>query len=174
MSVDGTLTTGQRLRVVIIMGVTGSGKTTIGRLLAAQLGWEFADADDFHRAEAKAKMAAGMGLTDEDRRPWLQSLRQLIVERIGAERPTVLACSALKRSYRDLLEVDRSRQALVYLRGDIELIRERVARRTGHYAGVSLIASQFETLEEPCDALTVDIAQSPENIVAAIRTGLKL
>jgi gluconokinase len=166
--------TGERLRMVIIMGVTGSGKTTIGRLLAAQLGWEFADADDFHTAQAKAKMASGIGLTDEDRRPWLEALRQLIEQRIAADRRTVLACSALKQSYRDCLAVDRSREGWVYLRGDIDLIHLRVARRIGHYAGVSLVASQFESLEEPRDALAVDIAQSPENIVAAIRSGLNL
>src|SRR5690242_10542141 len=91
------------LRVVIVMGVTGSGKTTIGRLLAKQIGWEFEDADDFHTAEAKAKMAAGHALSDEDRRPWLKALRELIIQRMGADRPLVLACSALKRSYRDVL-----------------------------------------------------------------------
>lgn len=163
-----------RLRVVIVMGVTGSGKTTIGRLLANQIGWEFEDADDFHTAQAKARMAAGVGLTDEDRRPWLEALRQLIIQRMDADRPVVLACSALKRSYRDVLAVDRDREAVVYLRGDIDLIRQRLGRRIGHYAGVALLASQFQTLEQPRDALTVDIADAPEKIVAAIRSHLHL
>jgi gluconokinase len=161
-------------RVVIITGVEGSGKTTIGRLLAQALGWEFADADDFHRPQAKAKMAAGTALTDQDRQPWLQSLRELIAQRLAADQPTVLGCSALKQSYREVLTVDRSRQALVFLRGDIELIRERLRHRTSHYAGESLLASQFETLEEPREALIVDIAGSPEQIVAKIRSALNL
>jgi gluconokinase len=160
-------------RAAIIMGVEASGKTTIGRMLAASLGWEFDDADDFHAADAKRKMAAGIALTDDDRQPWLQALRELIVQHLAKDRPMVLACSALKQSYRDILAVD-PRVAFVYLHGDIELIRERLRRRTGHYAGVSLLESQFQALEIPTDALAVDIADSPERIVAAIRSGLHL
>jgi gluconokinase len=165
---------GTALRVVIVLGVEGSGKTTIGRLLAQSLGWQFEDADDFHTPEAKARMAAGVALTDEDRRPWLQALRNLVAQHLGSGPPMVLACSALRQSYRDLLTVDAARQALVYLRGDIELIRERLRRRSGHYAGVSLLDSQFATLEEPRDALTVDIAGTPEQIVTTIRSRLGL
>jgi gluconokinase len=161
-------------RVVIIMGVEGSGKTTVGRMLAQVLGWEFHDADDFHTPQAKSKMAAGVPLTDADRQPWLQALRELIVQRLTAGSGIVLACSALKQSYRDVLTVDRSRQAFVFLHGDLELIRERLRQRSGHYAGVSLLDSQFEALEEPRDALSVDIAGTPEQIVAAIRSGLGL
>ncbi|SRR5579875_783309 len=163
-----------RLRVVIIMGVEGSGKTTIGRMLAQALGWDFRDADDFHTPAAKSKMAAGMALTDEDRKPWLGALRELIAQRLASGQPLVLACSALKQSYREVLAVDRARQALVYLRGDLELIGRRLAQRKGHYAGLRLLASQFQTLEEPRDALTVDIAASPAQIVATIRSGLAL
>ncbi len=171
---DENQTTTSNLRVIIILGVAGSGKTTIGRLLAQQLGWEFVDADDFHTPAAKAKMSAGEGLTDEDRKPWLNALRELIGKRLSEVRPMVLACSALRQWYRDLLTVDRSREAFVYLRGDFELIRQRLARRVGHYAGVSLLASQFQTLEEPRDAITVDIAGTPGKIVAAIRANLHL
>jgi gluconokinase len=161
-------------RVVILTGVEGSGKTTIGRMLAHALGWEFDDADDFHTAEAKSKMASGIALTDEDRRPWLQTLRELIAQHLASDRPMVLACSALKQSYREVLTVDPTREAFVYLRGDINLIRERLRQRSGHYAGISLLASQFEALEEPRNALTVDIADSPERIVAKIRSELGL
>jgi gluconokinase len=164
----------KQTRVVIVLGVEGSGKTTVGRLLAHMLGWEFADADDYHTPEAKTKMAAGMALTDEDRRPWLEALHKVVAQRLKTGRPMVLACSALKQSYRDVLTVDPSRQAFVYLRGDAELIRERLRKRSGHYAGLSLLDSQFATLEEPRDALTVDIAGTPEQIVAAIRSGLGL
>lgn len=161
-------------RIVIIMGVEGSGKTTIGQMLARALRWEFADADDFHTPQAKTRMAAGIPLTDDDRKPWLQALREFIAQHLAADRPMVLACSALKQSYRDTLTVDPARQAFVYLRGDIELLRSRLRQRKGHYAGVSLLVSQFETLEEPRDALAVDIAQRPERIVATIRSGLGL
>jgi gluconokinase len=164
----------QGVQVVIVLGVAGSGKSTIGRMLAQQLGWEFADADDFHTPQAKAKMSRGVGLGDEDRRPWLNALRELISQRLALGRGMVLACSALKQWYRDVLVVDRSREALVYLRGDFELIRQRLAARSGHYAGVSLLASQVQTLEEPHDAIAVDIAQTPAEIVAAIRAQLHL
>ncbi|SRR5579875_173374 len=162
------------VQIVIVLGVAGSGKTTIGRMLAQQLGWEFVDADDFHTPDARIKMSRGVGLGDEDRRLWLDALRALISQRLATGRRTVLACSALKQRYRDLLTVDRNREAFVYLRGDFELIRQRLARRSGHYAGVSLLASQFQTLEEPDNAIAVDIAPAPEAIVAAIRARLDL
>jgi gluconokinase len=164
----------RQLRVVIVLGVEGSGKTTIGKLLAQTLGWKFEDADDYHSAEAKTKMASGIALTDEDRQPWLDALRELVAHRLKDGPPTVLACSALKRSYRDILTVDPTHQAFVYLRGDPELIRERLRKRSGHYAGVSLLDSQFAALEAPRDALSVDIAGAPGQIVAVIRSGLGL
>jgi gluconokinase len=163
---------GGTVRVVVVMGVEASGKTTVGQMLAQALGWEFRDADEFHTAQAKSKMAAGIALTDEDRRPWLQSLRELIAEHLQSGHPMVLACSALKQRYRDILNVDAARMAFVYLRADIELIRERLRKRTGHFAGTALLESQFETLEEPRDAVIVDAAQPPPSIVAAIRAAL--
>ena len=171
---DRNMPTGAAARVIIVTGVEGTGKTTIGKLLAQRLGWQFYDADDFHTAKAKQKMAAGVALTDDDRRPWLRALRDLIEQHLAVDQPMVLACSALKQSYRDELTVDRNRQAIVYLHGDIELIRERLRRRSGHYAGVSLLDSQFETLEAPRNALAVDVADSPERIVEKICAGLGL
>jgi gluconokinase len=165
---------GASVQVILVMGVEGSGKTTIGRMLAGKLGCEFHDADDFHSAAAKSKMAAGLALTDDDRRPWLEALRGLVVTHLRDRARMVLACSALKDSYREELMVDPARMVLVYLRGDLELIRKRLLQRVGHYAGVSLLASQFETLEEPSDALIVDIADTPDHIVASIRSALGL
>ena len=160
--------------VLIVMGVEGSGKTTVGRLLAQQLDREFRDADEFHSAPAKSKMAAGIPLTDEDRKPWLEALRQLVANHLGIGRPLVLACSALKASYRDRLAVNPAKVVFVWLRGDIELIRQRLQKRCGHFAGVGLLASQFEALEEPKGAVIVDIADTPERIVASIRSALGL
>jgi gluconokinase len=160
--------------IIIMMGVEGSGKTTLGRILAAALGCAFYDADDFHSARAKRMMAAGQPLTDADRRPWLGALRGLIEDNLRAGRRMVLACSALKQSYRDLLAVDARRVKFVFLRGSIELIRRRLRERSGHFAGEALLPSQFETLEEPRDAVIVDVAPPPAQVVAAIRTGLGL
>lgn len=165
---------GNSVQVIIVMGVEGSGKTTIGRMLADSLGWQFHDADDFHSPQAKQKMASGIALTDDDRRPWLEALRGLISRHLRDGIRMVLACSALKASYREMLTIDPDKIVFVYLRGDIELIRKRLQERTGHYAGVSLLASQFEALDEPRDALTVDIADTPGHIVTSIRSALGL
>jgi gluconokinase len=170
----GTEPTEKFHQVLVVMGVEGSGKTTVGRLLAKELNCEFRDADEFHSAPAKSKMAAGVPLTDEDRKPWLDALRQLIADHLRSGRRLVLACSALKAAYRDLLTVDPARVVFVWLRGDIELIRERLQKRSGHFAGAALLASQFATLEDPKDAVIVDIADTPERIVASIRSALGL
>jgi gluconokinase len=159
--------------IVIVMGTTGSGKTTIGSLLAKRMGWEFVDADDYHPATNVEKMSHGIPLTDADRAPWLKTLRDKIVEWIGARRNVVLACSALKQSYRDELQVGPEVK-VVYLKGSIELFSERALARKGHFAKQDLVASQFATLEEPKDALTVDAAPPPEEIVARVRRGLGL
>jgi len=155
------------------MGPAGSGKTTVGKLLAAQLKWEFADADDFHSPANIEKMAHAIPLSDDDRIPWLHSLRDAIQQWDAQNKNVVLACSALKRSYRELLQIN-SNVKLVYLKGSYELLRERLHSRKGHYAGEQILAGQFADLEEPTDAVTVDAAQSPEQIVAEIRKRLAL
>jgi len=159
--------------IVIVMGVVGAGKTTIGKLLAAQLGWEFADADDFHPQSNVEKIRNGIALNDEDREPWLDRLRAAILDWIAGGRNVVLACSALKRAYRRKLQAGREVR-FVYLKGSAALIRDRLRARHGHFAGEAILASQFADLEEPGDALTVRISESPEQIVADIRKGLNL
>lgn len=145
------------------MGVTGSGKTTVGRMLAEYLGCEFVDADDYHPASNIEKMRAGHPLNDDDRQPWLEILREILIEKPDV----VLACSALKKAYRDVLQFDDSVR-LVYLRNDRETIRERLEHRHGHFMNPGLIDSQFDTLEEPADAITIDASGSASETVDAI------
>jgi gluconokinase len=159
--------------IVIIMGTTGSGKTTIGTLLAKRQGWEFVDADDFHPPANVEKMKHGIPLTDADREPWLKALHDRIVEWNREARNVVLACSALKKSYRDELRASPNVK-FVYLKGSYELFSQRVLARKGHFAKQDLLASQFATLEEPTDAITVDAAPPPEQIVAEVRRQLGL
>lgn len=152
------------------MGVAGSGKSLIGVMLAKKLGGVFEDADDFHPPANKEKMTARIPLTDEDRWPWLQILRSRIVEHRDQSPCYVLACSALKQQYRDLLGGSDSRETLqfVYLKGSQELIGSRMAARKGHFMPTTLLDSQFATLEEPQDALVVDVGSTPEEIVDEI------
>lgn len=159
--------------IVIVMGVTGAGKTTVGNLLAQQLGWEFADADSFHSPANVEKIRRGIPLSDADRAPWLAALRQAIENWVAEHKDVVLACSALKKSYRDELFVD-DEVKFIYLKGSYDLIRQRLRERHGHFASEKILASQFADLEEPGDAFMVDINQSPEQIVAAIKQGLGL
>ncbi|MGB6475854.1 MAG: gluconokinase [Candidatus Sulfotelmatobacter sp.] len=159
--------------IAIVMGVTGSGKTSVGRLLAEQLGWEFADADDFHPRANVEKIARGIPLNDEDRGPWLERLRIQIANWIANGKNGVLACSALKRSYRHELTVGPEVR-FVYLKGSPELIAQRLRARRGHFADEKILASQFADLEEPETAVTVDISQTPGKIVAEIRERLGL
>ena len=159
--------------IVLLMGPAGSGKTTVGELLAAQLGWEFADGDSFHSAANIEKMRRGIPLDDNDRIPWLNSIRETMEKWDAQGRNVVLACSALKRDYRLRLQIN-SNVKLVYLKGSYELLRERLHQRKGHYAGEQLLASQFADLEEPTDAVTIDVAHTPEEIVAEIRKRLAL
>jgi gluconokinase len=162
----------QRL-IVILMGVTGAGKTTIGRLLAAKLGWEFADADDYHPVINREKMARGVALTDADRAPWLTALRAAILEWQAQRKNVVLACSALKREYREKLGLGAA-ERLVYLKGSRELIGRRLRARPGHFATEAILDDQFRTLEEPEDAITVDVHGTPQQIVQGIQARLRL
>ena len=159
--------------IVIVMGVVGAGKTTIGKMLASELCWQFADADDFHPSSNVEKISHGVPLTDEDRQPWLDQLRTSILRWIGEGQPTVLACSALKRSYRAELQAG-PQVRFVYLHGSVELIAERLRARHGHFAGEAILASQLTDLEEPEAALKFDISDTPEHITDQIRKALGL
>ena len=159
--------------IILLMGVTGSGKTTTGRKLAESLGWEYFDADDFHSAANVAKMKSGVALNDFDRKPWLESLQHLVQTSLENDQPAVLACSALKTSYRRMLLLDE-RVRLVYLKGDYDLIKQRLSSRRDHYMNPALLESQFQTLEEPQDSLRIDIQAPPDEIVRSIRAQLNI
>jgi len=159
--------------IVVVMGVTGAGKTTIGRLLAQQLGWEITDADSFHSPASVEKIRQGIPLDDADRAPWLKSLRQAMEQWVAEGRNMVVACSALKKSYRHELYLG-SEVKFVYLKGSYDLIYQRLRARHGHFASEKILASQFAALEEPDDTVTVVIDQPAEAIVAEIRRGVGL
>ncbi len=148
------------------MGVVGSGKTTVGKLLAQKLGWQFADADNFHPPENVEKISHGIPLNDSDRAPWLAALRSAILQWDKEGKRVVLACSALKESYRDELRAGDVR--FVYLKGHYELIRERLGSRHGHFATESILQSQLADLEEPQNAITVQVDQPPDAVVSEI------
>ncbi|WP_017739839.1 gluconokinase [Scytonema hofmannii] len=155
--------------IIIIMGVSGVGKTTIGKLLAESLQWEFSDADNFHSVENVEKMRGGIPLSDAERKPWLQDLQTAIKHWLQENKNMVLACSALKDSYRQFLVLDSDRTKLVYLRGSYQLIQQRLHERQNHYMSEKLLSTQFETLEEPSDAIYIDVAEPPLVIVQNIR-----
>ncbi|MFZ5821432.1 MAG: gluconokinase [Chloroflexota bacterium] len=155
-------------RFFILMGVSGCGKTSVGRLLAERLGWNFYDADDFHPPANIAKMAAGIPLDDDDRLPWLSSLHDLISACRVENRPGVLACSALKERYRQILLDGNPNVQIVHLKGSFDLIQSRMMTRAGHYMKPSMLQSQFDALEAPVDALTLDISMPMDEMVAVI------
>lgn len=158
--------------IIIVFGVAGAGKTTVGSLLAAQLGWSFYDADRFHPDSNIGKMSRGIPLTDEDRRIWLDRVRATVSACLERKESAVMACSALKMSYRRLLKVS-DEVKFVFLKGEFGLIEERLKERRAHFAGPDLLQSQFDILEEPRgEALVVDVKASPGEIVQDIRTYL--
>ena len=150
-------------KAVIVMGVSGCGKTTIGSKLAERLEWSFIESDNFHSEEDVRKMANGIPLTDADRQPWLEKLYALLVECSQKNQPAVMACSALKEKYRQTLSAGLNNIRFVYLKGDYDLIRERMQKRR-HFMKAEMLKSQFEALEEPKDALILDISQ-PSNFL---------
>jgi gluconokinase len=158
--------------LIVLMGVSGSGKTTVGKLLAAQLGWPFYDADDFHPPANVAKMRAGVPLTDADRVPWLDALQRMLSGLAEQGRSAILACSALRQAYRARLSEGLPDVRIVYLRGDRALLERRLAGRSDHYMPAALLQSQLDTLEEPRDALVIDVDAPPEAIAERIRRGL--
>lgn len=155
--------------LILIMGVAGSGKSTIGRQLANEMGWPYHEADDFHSDANKAKMARGIPLDDHDRAPWLASIRTAMESSIAAGQSAVFTCSALKEKYRQILCDGLPQTRLVYLSGSRDLLLARLQGRSGHYMKPEMLASQLAALEPPAGALTLDIGEPPEKLVAQIR-----
>lgn len=156
------------IRFFIVMGVSGCGKSSVGQTLASRLGWSFYDADDFHPPENVAKMASGTPLDDSDRAPWLATLHDLIFSSLKEDKPGVLACSSLKERYRQQLLDGNEGVQIVYLKGSYDLIWSRMSARKDHYMKPHMLKSQFEALEEPTNALTMDISMSIDDIVQEI------
>jgi gluconokinase len=159
--------------IVVLMGVSGAGKTTIGKLLAEDLGWKFYEGDDCHPQINVDKMQNRIPLNDEDRVPWLRALQKLIHSLITQSQCAVITCSALKQKYRSWLTTGGQDLLFIYLKGSYALIHERVGSRQKHFMSPHLLASQFSALEEPQDILSVSIDQSPEDIVNQIKQSLK-
>jgi gluconokinase len=160
--------------IVVLMGVSGCGKTEVGEILARELGWSFFDADDYHPQVNVEKMRSGHPLTDEDRWPWLDRLNALMREADDEGKSAVLGCSALKQAYRERIAQGLDDVRWVHLKGSFELILSRLATRKHRYMPASLLQSQFDTLEEPTDALTIDITDAPEVLASRIREGFQI
>ena len=159
--------------IILVMGVTGSGKTTVGERLARRLGWDFLDADNFHSASNIEKMKHGIPLTDADREPWLRAIHEELVRRSSAGQSAVLGCSALKQSYRDELSKNVDLKT-IYLKGSYDLLAERIHERQHHFAGESILAGQFADLEVPGDAMVLDVRKTPEELVSEAIARLNL
>jgi carbohydrate kinase (thermoresistant glucokinase family) len=157
-----------RTRIVLVTGVSGSGKTTIGTRVAARLGWPYFEGDDFHSAASRARMARGEPLAEADRAPWLAALRACMDEVRAADGRAVFSCSALRRAHREVLLGGVDDVLLVHLAGDYDTIHARVAARQGHWFEAGLVRSQFETLEPPADALTLDVREPVDTLVERI------
>lgn len=158
--------------IVVVMGVSGSGKSTIGKLLAASLNWEFSDADAFHSVANVEKMSHSIPLSDEDRMPWLHQLQSAIAQWLQEDKNVVLACSALKSSYRQILWQDSQRMRLVYIKSSFALLQQRLQQRQSHFMSQNLLQSQFDALEEPEHSIEVDAVQSATASVTQIRENL--
>jgi gluconokinase len=155
----------------VLVGVTGSGKSSVGQLLAAQLGWRLIEADDFHPQTNIEKLTQGVPLTDADRIPWLEIVKEAILKVLSQGENAVIACSALKKSYRDMLRIS-SEVKFVYLKANVPLIQARLQKRRHHFMNPALITSQFDTLDEPKRALRIDAGLPLHEIVERIRNGL--
>ena len=160
--------------IVVLMGVSGVGKTTVGQILAARTGWRLHDADEFHSAASIEKMRNGIALDDADRWPWLDRMNAMLVDKQARDESVLLACSALKQSYRQRLAQGDLQLHWVYLKGGFDLIRQRLEARKNHYMKAGLLESQFAALEEPSDAIIADVAADPDSIADFVLTQLQV
>lgn len=159
--------------IIILMGVSGSGKSAVGKRLSQEINCPFFDGDDYHSEANRKKMEEGIALSDEDRLPWLQTLSNLILKHVEIKKPMILACSALKKSYRTLLNINSLCQ-FVYLKGSFELIKKRLKTRSNHFFNPQLLQTQFKILEEPQNCLVINIEKTVEEIVCQIQKKLNL
>jgi gluconokinase len=160
------------MKILVLMGVAGAGKTTVGQLLSKELGWPYFEGDDFHSVRNIEKMSDEVPLTDADRLPWLRNIRNKIDELINKNQSAVIACSALKKEYRDILSAGTDKVRFIYLKADRELIKTRLEERRNHFMKAQMLESQFEILQEPAGALTIDASLQPAKIIQLIKKSL--